>query len=54
MALGVRIKNVPMVVATPLPPLNFKKGENRCPNTLKNATPAYNSGVSLKLREVKF
>ena len=39
-ALGVRNKKTPIVVATPLPPLNLRKIEKRCPKTAKNPTPA--------------
>lgn len=38
--IGVRTKKTPNAVATPLPPLNPKKGENICPNTAQ--TPQNN------------
>ncbi len=36
---GAKIKKVPMVVATPLPPLNLRKIEYMWPKTAKKATP---------------
>ena len=36
-AIGVSARKIPMVVATPLPPLNFKNKGYKCPKNADNA-----------------